>query len=45
MEAAFFVMEDALKRIQPHLRLGEGRLLGTFDLNRDLAYPAAIVTP
>jgi hypothetical protein len=36
MEVAFFVMEDALKRIQPHMRFDEAELLRAFDSNRDL---------
>jgi Protein of unknown function (DUF1488) len=41
MEAAFFVSEDALKRVQPTMRLDEAGLLGAFDANRDLIYAAA----
>jgi Protein of unknown function (DUF1488) len=41
MEASFFVTEDLLKRIQPDMRLGEARLLGAFDLNRELTYATA----
>jgi hypothetical protein len=41
MEAAFFVSEDALKRVQPAMRLDEAGLLGAFDANRDLIYAAA----
>jgi Protein of unknown function (DUF1488) len=41
MEASFFVADDALKRIQPDLRLDEAGLLGAFDLNRDLIYATA----
>jgi Protein of unknown function (DUF1488) len=36
MEVAFFVTEDALKRVQPHIRLDEAGLLGAFESNRDL---------
>jgi hypothetical protein len=36
MEASFFVTEDALKRVQPDLRLDEAGLLSAFDANRDL---------
>jgi Protein of unknown function (DUF1488) len=36
MEVAFFVTEDALKRIQPYVRLDEAGLLRAFDSNRDL---------
>jgi len=41
MEASFFVNEDALKRIQPDMRLDEAGLLSAFDLNRDLIYATA----
>jgi hypothetical protein len=41
MEASFFVTEDALKRVQPSMRLDEGGLLSAFDANRDLIYAAA----
>src|SRR5437762_13789741 len=41
MEAAFFVTEDALKRIQPNMRFDEAGLLGAFDSNRELIYAAA----
>ena len=41
METSFFVTEDALKRIQPDMRLDEDGLLGAFDSNRDLIYTAA----
>jgi len=33
--------EDALKRVQPDMRLDETGLLGAFDANRDLIYRAA----
>jgi hypothetical protein len=36
MEAAFFVTEDALKRVQPDMRPDEAGLLRAFDANRDL---------
>ena len=36
MEAAFFVTEDALKRVQPDVRLDEAGLLRAFDSNREL---------
>jgi hypothetical protein len=42
METSFFVTEDALKRIQPDMRLDEDGLLGAFDANRDLIYAAAV---
>jgi hypothetical protein len=41
MEAAFFVTEDALKRIQPGMRFDEAGLLSAFDANRDLIYAVA----
>jgi hypothetical protein len=36
MEATFFVTDDALKRVQPDIRLDEAGLLGAFDAHRDL---------
>jgi len=36
MEAAFFVTEDALKRVEPHMRFDEAGFLRAFDSNRDL---------
>lgn len=36
MEASFFVMADALRRIQPGVLPDETSLLHAFDLNRDL---------
>jgi hypothetical protein len=36
MEATFFMTEDALKRVQPDMRLDELGLLGAFDANRDV---------
>jgi hypothetical protein len=39
MEAAFFVMEEALKRIQPRMRFDEVGLLDAS--NRELIYAAA----
>jgi hypothetical protein len=41
MEASFFVHADALKRIQPDMRLNEAGLLLAFDANRDLIYETA----
>jgi hypothetical protein len=41
MEASFFVMEDALKRVQPDMRFDEAGLLGAFDKNRELIYATA----
>ena len=40
-EAVFFVTEDALKRVQPGIRLDEPGLLDAFDANRDLIHAAA----
>jgi hypothetical protein len=42
MEVAFFVTEDALKRVEPSTRLDEEGLLGTFDANRTAVYAAAV---
>ena len=36
MEVAFFVTEDALKRVQPDMQSDEAGLLRAFDANRDL---------
>jgi len=36
MEASFFISEEALKQIQPDMRLDETGLLRAFDLNRNL---------
>jgi Protein of unknown function (DUF1488) len=41
MEAAFFVSEDALKRLQPDMRLDEAGLLNAFDRNRDRIHATA----
>jgi hypothetical protein len=41
MEAVFFVTEDALRRLQPNVRLDEPSLLSAFDANRDLIHAAA----
>ena len=41
MEASFFVNEDALRRIQPDMRVDETGVLSAFDLNRDLIYATA----
>jgi hypothetical protein len=38
MEVAFFVTEEALRRLQPDVRLDETGLLGAFDANRDLIH-------
>ena len=42
MEASFFVNADALKRIQPDMRLDETGILGTFDSHRDVIHGAAV---
>ena len=36
MEASFFVMEDALKCVQPGMKPDEAGILGVFDSNREL---------
>jgi hypothetical protein len=41
MEAAFFVTDEALKRVHPSMRSDEAGLLGAFDANRDLIYATA----
>jgi uncharacterized protein DUF1488 len=41
METSFFVTEDALKRLQPDMQVGEVGLLKVFDLNRDLIQATA----
>jgi hypothetical protein len=41
MEASFFIEGEALRRIQPDIRLNEAGLLSAFDLNRDLIYATA----
>jgi hypothetical protein len=41
MTAPWIVSEDALKRLQPDLPLGEVGLLEAFDLNRDVILAAA----
>jgi Protein of unknown function (DUF1488) len=42
MEASFFVDADALKKIEPKLRLDEVGLLSAFDSNRKLIYATAV---
>jgi Protein of unknown function (DUF1488) len=42
VEASFFVTEDALKRIQPNMRLDEEGRLGAFDGHRELINAVAI---
>jgi hypothetical protein len=41
METSFFVLAEALRRLQPNLRLDEAALLKAFDANRDLICAAA----
>jgi hypothetical protein len=41
LEAAFLVTEEALKRVQPDMRLDEAGCLCAFDANRDLIHAAA----
>jgi hypothetical protein len=41
MEASFFIMADALRRLQPGTPSGEAELLNVFDSNRDLICAAA----
>lgn len=41
MEASFFVTDDALKQLQPNMRLDGPGLLNVFDANRHLIYAAA----
>jgi Protein of unknown function (DUF1488) len=41
LEAAFFVTEEALKRVQPDMLLGEVGALRAFDANRDLIHATA----
>ena len=41
LEAAFFVTEEALKRVQPEMRLDEAGCLSAFDAHRDLIHAAA----
>ena len=42
MEAAFFVNEDALRRIEPGVGGDEAGFLGAFDLHCDLIHAAAV---
>jgi hypothetical protein len=42
MEAAFFVNEDALRRIEPGMESDEAGLLGAFDSHRDLIHATAV---
>lgn len=41
MEASFFITEDALKQVQPDMRLDEPGALSAFDTNRELIYATA----
>ena len=41
MESSFFIMADALQRVQPGIWLDEAGLLDAFDANRDLIYATA----
>ncbi len=41
METSFFVMAEALRRLQPDVRFDEAALLSVFDSNRDLICAAA----
>jgi len=36
MESSFFVIEDALKRIQPDMMFGQAGALQAFDVSRQL---------
>jgi hypothetical protein len=42
MEAAFFVHEDALRRIQPGMGGDEAGLLGAFDSHLELIHATAV---
>jgi Protein of unknown function (DUF1488) len=41
MESSFFVTDDALKRIQPDMKLDQAGALRAFDVNRQLIYATA----
>jgi len=41
METSFFVVADALRRLQPGIEPDEASLLGVFDSHRDLICAAA----
>lgn len=41
MESAFFLMADALQKLQPDLQLEEDDVLRVFDSNRDRIYAGA----
>ena len=42
MEAAFFIDEDALKKIQPGVVLDEAGLLAAFDAHREKIWAVAV---
>jgi hypothetical protein len=42
MEAAFFVNEDALRRIQPDMKADEAGLLRAFDSHVEVIHAAAL---
>jgi hypothetical protein len=42
MEASFFIGGDALKRIEPDIRLDEMGFLSAFDSNRKFIYATAV---
>jgi hypothetical protein len=42
METAFFVNEDALRRIEPGLEGGEAGVLGAFDSHLELIHATAV---
>lgn len=41
MENSFFISTDALRRIQPNMKLDEAGFLAAFDNNRDRIYATA----
>lgn len=41
MESSFFITRDALKRVEPDMRLDEAGILSAFDQNRELICAAA----
>jgi hypothetical protein len=41
MESSFFIMADALKRMEPNLRLDATDILRVFDVNRERIYSIA----
>jgi hypothetical protein len=42
MEGSFFVIEDALKKIQPGMQCDEAGFLNAFDRNRERIYATAV---